>query len=80
MTLELTKYVIYADPYRTNWHYLDNMTSLQVKALEEIHWDKYYRRIHTGLWSVPLIRIDENSTKNSVKGFIVDLNNEIKRL
>ena len=80
MTLYLNKVEAYADPYRTNWFYLDNMTNLQMKALNEITWDKYYRRIHTELWVVPLAWSDEKSPKYSIEGFIVELNGEIKRL
>ncbi len=80
MALDLDKYVIYADPYRTNWHYLDNMTSLQVKALEEMEWDGEYKEINASLWYVPRAWVDKKRTEDSVEDFIIELNNKINGL
>ena len=35
MSLDLKKHIKYANAYQTNLNYLDNMTSLQVKLLQE---------------------------------------------
>jgi hypothetical protein len=82
MTLDLTKSVIYAYPYPTNWDYLHNMTELQVKALNEMKWEERYghKYIDTGLWVVPWTWIDEKNTKYSMNVFINDLNRELMRL
>ncbi len=80
MALSLYKFEIYANPYTTNWNYLQNMTSLQVKALEEMEWDGEYIRDSLGLWFIPWAWIEEKSTKNSVEDFMERLNNKIKRL
>ena len=80
MTLILNKSETYADPYRTNWFYLRNMTSLQMKALEEINWDERYKVIQTSLWGIPWSFKNGIYTENSVKEFIIYLNDEIKEL
>lgn len=82
MTLDLNKFVIYADPYTTNRNYLRNMTKLQVKALEEMKLKRRYRYkyINTGLWHVPWAWIEEKSIKYSVKDFIDSLNESIMGL
>jgi len=80
MTLDLTKKYKHTNPYNTNWHYLQNMTSLQVKAINRMNWIKSYREIHTGLGYVPKIWIDKEYTKNSVELFIITLNIKIMGL
>jgi hypothetical protein len=80
MTLYLNKKEIYANSYHTNFDYLLNMTSLQVKALEEMEWDKYYIRILTDLGDLPWAFPSKSDTKNSTKVFIIGLNREIKKL
>ena len=80
MTLYIDKRDKYADIYDTNWSYLHNMTSLQLKALEEMKWHEDSKYIHTELWVVPLAWIDEKSTKHSVGGFMERLNEKMMEL
>lgn len=77
MSLYLNKVEAYADPYRTNWFYLDNMTNLQMKALEGIEWNKASKHIRAGLLSVPWAWYNKKTIKDSVKYFIDNLNDEI---
>jgi hypothetical protein len=70
----------YVNPYFTNWNYLDNMTALQMKALGTMLWSEDMEYIYTGLKNIPRAWAYEEPAKRSVKGFINDLNNEIKRL
>ena len=79
MSLNLDKRDKYANPYYTNWDYLENMTALQMKALNEIEWDEEYKYIDPGLWAVPWSIFSE-SAKNSVEYFITDLNKKIMEL
>ena len=74
MTLDLNETYKDANPYFTNWDYLNNMTSLQTKSLNELAWE-YSKYISTGLWNVPNIWSDGNKIY-----FIVSLNNVIKEL
>ena len=80
MSLTLGKKDNYANPYRTNWDYLRNMTSLQMKSIEEITWDENYKYIHTNLWSVPWNSFSKGDAEHSVNYFIEYLNEELKRL
>ena len=80
MSLMLSKIYNYANSYHTNWFYLNNMTSLQMKALNGINWIKSYKEIHTGLGYVPEIWIYKKYAENSVKGFTGDLNKKIMEL
>ncbi len=80
MSLNIDKSYKYANPYYTNWDYLHNMTKLQVKALEEMEWDKYYIRILTDLWGVPWVSFSKEAVEGSVERFIDDLNNKIMEL
>ena len=75
MTLDLNETYKDANPYFTNWDYLNNMTYLQTKSLNELAWDEYYKYISTELWNVPNIWSDGNKIY-----FIVSLNNVIKEL
>ena len=77
MSLNIDKSYKYARPYDTNWTYLHNMTSLQVKALKEMEWIETSEYIDTGLWGVPWITF---SKSDATKYFIDDLNNKIKGL
>jgi hypothetical protein len=80
MTLFLNEEYKYTEPYYTNWYYLRNMTKLQVKALEEMEWDKYYIRILTDLWGVPWVSFSKKDVEDSMELFIDNLNEKIKRL
>ncbi len=70
----------YANPYRTNWNYLHNLTELQMKALKEMEWNKSPKYIHTGLWGVPRASFSKEVVEGSVERFIDDLNNKIMEL
>ena len=65
---------IYVNPYFTNWFYLDNITKLQVKLLEEMTWSEYSKSIDNSLWDFPWAWPDENHVKDSAKNFIYSLN------
>ena len=80
MTFNLDKRDKYADPYRTNWAYLNNMTWLQMKALKEMEWNENSKYIHTNLSFVPWISFTEWDAEHSVNYFIENLNEELKRL
>jgi hypothetical protein len=80
MTLNLHKSEIYANPYTTNWGYLQNMTSLQVKALKGMRWNEEYKEINASLWYVPRAWYNKKTTKNSAEGFMERLNEKILRL
>lgn len=82
MTLDLDKSVIYANPYYTNWYYLRNMTALQMKALEkmELKGGHRHKYINADLWPVPWAGMEEKSIKDSVKGFIENLNEKIMEM
>jgi hypothetical protein len=80
MSLELTKSETYANPYYTNWGYLYNMTSLQVKALEGMKWYEGDKYIDTSLWSVPWISFSMEDVKYSMELFIDNLDKELRRL
>ena len=70
----------YVNSYNTNWFYLNNMNKLQMKALGTMRWSEDMEYIYTGLKNIPRAWAYEEPAKRSVKGFINDLNNEIKRL
>ena len=77
MTLNLNKKAKYTSPYYTNVDYLHNMTSLQMKALEEMTWIGAYKEIDTSLRYVP----DAFSRKiRSMRYFVNALNGKIKGL
>ncbi len=78
MTLNLHKFIIHTDPYRTNWDYLRNLTWLQMRALEEMKW--YGDYIDTGLLVVPLFSYSKENVKYSMEEFINDLNKELMGL
>ena len=72
MSLNLHKRYRYADPYNTNYHYIRNMTSLQMIPLGKMTWDERYIYIH--IWNVPNTWTFKSSAEISVKSFIDDLN------
>jgi hypothetical protein len=80
MALDLHEPYKYADPYRTNWAYLRNMTWLQMKALKGMEWNEFSKYIFTDLWDFPWAWPNKKDAKDSVKGFITTLNIEIKGL
>ena len=80
MTLYLKKTYNHANSYYTNWHYLRNMTSLQVELLQGMEWYEYHMEIYTLLWGVPWVEANERAIKVSTKGFIGELNSDIMRL
>ena len=67
MSLCIDKDVVSVNPYLTNLYYLQNMTKLQMKALNEIdygmRWDirlmDAFEYIHINLNSVPYVLGDE---------------------
>ena len=74
--LGLRKYV---DSYSTNWHYLHNMTDLQMISLKKMKW--YGDYISTNLWAVPDEWQYRTGAENSAGDFIIDiLSEKIKRL
>jgi hypothetical protein len=75
MALDLDEMYKDANPYFTNWFYLNNMTSLQLKALEEMNWYEYSKYIHSDLLDIPLIWRDKSKVR-----FIVSLNSVITEL
>jgi hypothetical protein len=80
MSLDLRKHR-YENPYDTNLLYLRNMTSLQMKPLNEMRWYENY--ISITLWRIPVswaLPFSKVKAENLMKEFINDLNNEIKRL
>ncbi len=77
MSLNIDKSYKYANPYYTNWDYLENMTALLMKALEGIEWNKASKHIRAGLLSVPWAWYNKKTIKDSVKYFIDNLNDEI---
>lgn len=79
MSLDLKKHIKYANVYQTNLNYLDNMTSLQVKLLEE-GMGGHETLIYTGLWYVPYTLASKTYAKDSVKDFIDSLNYDIMEL
>jgi hypothetical protein len=80
MSLDLDKSEIYANPYTTNWNYLDNMTALQMKALNEMECDEEYKYILTDLWAVPVAWPIKTNAKITIKGFMKRLNEKIMEL
>jgi hypothetical protein len=80
MTFNLDKRDKYADPYITNRNYLHNMSEIQMKLLEEMTWNEYFKYIDNGLWDFPWAWPDENHVKDSAKNFTYSLNTAIKRL
>jgi hypothetical protein len=80
MSLDLKKHLGYADPYNTNWDYLQNMSSLQVKALEEMNWYWRSKEIDTSLLQLPYAWFYREDAKASVKRFRYSLNNKIRGL
>ena len=80
MTLYLNKKEIYANSYHTNFDYLLNMTSLQMKALKGMRWNEEHKYIITDLGDLPWAFPSKSDTKNSTKVFIIGLNREIKKL
>ena len=77
MTFNLDKRDKYADPYITNRNYLHNMSEIQMKLLEEMTWNEYFKYIDNGLWYVP----DAFSRKiRSMRYFADALNDKIKGL
>ena len=80
MTLWINTTYKYADAYYTNWHYLYDLTELQMKPLKEMLWNEYYKEIHTSLWYIPVAFNNDTNLKDSVNVFIYHLNADIKRL
>jgi hypothetical protein len=79
MSLDLNERDKYANAYQTNLNYLDNMTSLQVKLLQE-GMGGHEKFIYTGLGYVPYTLPSKTYAKDSVKESILDLNYGIKEL
>ena len=79
MSLDLNERDKYANAYQTNLNYLDNMTSLQVKLLQE-GMGGHEKFIYTGLGYVPYTLPSKTYAKDSVKESILDLNTEIMEL
>ena len=79
MSLALNETGNYANVYFTNWAYLNNMTKLQMKPLKEMEWNRAFEFIHDNLDSVAITYVYEN-IEYSMKQFINDLNNAVKRL
>ena len=80
MTLWLSETSEYVNPYSTNWHYLDNMTYLQMKPLEKMRYDNFFPYIHIDLWIIPITNTLKKDIGSSVENFIENLNTAIKRL
>jgi hypothetical protein len=80
MTLNLNEKETYADPYVTNWGYLDSMTELQVKLLEVIRWYEEQEYIYTVLLDIPWAWNNKENVKGSVERFIPLLHASIMRL
>lgn len=80
MSLNLNEKYKYTDPYYTNWFYLHNMTTLQMKALKGMRWNEEHKYIITDLGDLPWAFSSKSDTKNSTKVFIIGLNREIKKL
>jgi hypothetical protein len=81
MSLYLNERDKYADTYDVNWAYLRNMTSLQMKPLNEMAWTgKYKKYIYDRLWFVPNAWASEIVLEDLIKQFINDLNIEIMGL
>lgn len=64
-----------ANPYFTNWNYLNSLTSLQVKPIKKMNWYKYSKYIYAELWGIPIIWSDKSKVR-----FIVSLNSVITEL
>ena len=79
MSLNLYKSYKYANPYDTNWSYLENMTEFLMKHLEKINWEEN-EYIHITLKNIPWASVNEKYARISVKYFISDLNSDIRRL
>ena len=80
MTLDLDTKDNYANPYETNWDYLRILTSLQVKLLQKMKWDRAYIRDGFGLWVVPYVWLTIGNAKESVNFFINDLTDKLMEL
>jgi hypothetical protein len=78
MSLNLNKNENYTNSYDTNWGYLNNMTDLQMKALEKITWYGHY--IHTNLMFIPWARFSNLDAKKITEAFIKRLNEDIMGL
>lgn len=80
MTLWINTTDKYTDAYYTNWSYLNNMTDLQMKVLEEMGWYEDY--IGITLWRIPAPWVFpyKKDAKYSTKDFIDDLNERIMGL
>jgi hypothetical protein len=78
MSLALDEYG-YANSYYTNWEYLQNITELLMKALEEMEWNRAFEIIHDDLEPVPVTYTHKN-IEYSIELFINDLNNAVKWL
>ena len=71
---------IYANPYFTNWFYLDNMTDLQVKLLKGMRWDESHIDTDTDLWFIPITRVRKTTAEITTDIFIERLNKRIPEL
>ena len=81
MTLALNKSGNYVNPYSMNWHYLHNMSEVQMKLFKEIGWnEKSSYIIAFGSWFIPDARSNITDAEISVESFIEELDNEIKEL
>ena len=78
MALNLSKRDNYVNPYFTNWHYLQNMTSLQTSLLNQMKWNGKF--ISNGLWPLPDIWPSKIGSGLPMQYFITPLNNVIMGL
>ena len=79
MALNIDKKETYANPYYTNWFYLDNMTEFQVKLLEEMTWNEKHI-INANAWGIPNAQASKRNAKITINLFIGDLNEKIMEL
>lgn len=80
MSLNIDKRHKYANPYFTNWFYLDNITKLQVKLLKEMRWDESHIDTDTDLWFIPITRVRKTTAEITTDIFIERLNKRIPEL
>lgn len=80
MALNLHKRDKYANPYSTNWDYLQEMTELLMKALKGMTWTAEHKEIHINTWYVPVAFNKEKHVKDSMEYSIDYLKGRIMRV
>lgn len=80
MSIWVRKIYKYAYAYYMNWSYLENMTALQMKPLDETTWDEDYEPILTDLSGLPWAFSSKEEAKESVIDILIVLEHEIMRL